>query len=402
MHILFLSISSAVSNIHNRGIYPDLMRYFAKQGHEVYIVCPFERRTKTKTNLQEHDRVHILGVKTLNITKSNVIEKGLATLLIQHQFSTAINTYFRGVKFDLILYSTPPITFNKLIESLKKKYGAFTFLMLKDIFPQNAIDLQMMQKGLLYQFFRKKEEKLYQLSDFIGCMSPANVQYVIQNNPYLNQHKIGLCPNAIEVKNRTINNKNEVLKKYGIPKDATLFLYGGNLGLPQGLHHLIDVFNVVKNNHKAYFLVVGGGSHAYLIENWIKQHSPQNIQYRKMMERSEYDELEACFDVGMIFLDPRFTIPNFPSRMLSYLECKMPLLIASDPNTDIGAIAEHHHFGKKALSHDVSNIIQHINKFIENKEERKMMGENGYQFLLNNYHVSTAYEAIISAIKIKK
>ena len=51
MKILFLSISTAVSNINNRGIYPDLLRYIAKQGHEVYIICPVERRTKKKTNL---------------------------------------------------------------------------------------------------------------------------------------------------------------------------------------------------------------------------------------------------------------------------------------------------------------------------------------------------------------
>ena len=94
--------------------------------------------------------------------------------------------YFADIKFDLILYSTPPITFYKAIEYVKKRDGAKTYLLLKDIFPQNAVDLGMMSKtglkGLIYKYFRKKEKKLYAISDKIGCMSQANVDYVLKHN----------------------------------------------------------------------------------------------------------------------------------------------------------------------------------------------------------------------------
>jgi aspartate 1-decarboxylase len=54
--------------------------------------------------------------------------------------------------------------------------------MLKDIFPQNAVDLGMIKttgiKSLLYKYFRRKEKGLYFISDRIGCMSQANVDYV--------------------------------------------------------------------------------------------------------------------------------------------------------------------------------------------------------------------------------
>ena len=45
-------------------------------------------------------------------------------------------------------------------------------------------------------------------------------------------------------------------------------------------------------------------------------------------------------DVGLIFLDKRFTIPNFPSRLLSYMQASMPVLAATDVNTDIGKVIE--------------------------------------------------------------
>ena len=53
MKILFLSVSTAVSNINNRGIYPDLLREFVAKGHEIYIVCPSERRYKKKQIIQQ-------------------------------------------------------------------------------------------------------------------------------------------------------------------------------------------------------------------------------------------------------------------------------------------------------------------------------------------------------------
>jgi glycosyltransferase involved in cell wall biosynthesis len=400
MKVLFLSISTAVSNLNNRGIYPDLLRYIAKQGHEVYIVCPFERKSKKKTSLTVSQNVHILGVKTLNITKSNLIEKLLATLLIQRQFEEGIEKYFSDIKFDLIFYATPPITFNSLIKKIKSKHKSNTYLMLKDIFPQNAIDLGMMRKNwLLHRYFERKEKDLYQVSDFIGCMSPANISYLARNHEYIDINKLVLCPNAIDVINRGIADSNSILKKYNIPANTTVFLYGGNLGAPQGISNLVRVLEKHINREDIFFLIVGSGNKSFIVSGYIETNKPNNVLYLPMLARDEYDKLEACCDVGMIFLDHRFTIPNFPSRMLSYLECKLPLLIAADESTDIGKIAEDNTFGLFSLSNDVDNICSQINFYIDKKEQRLKMGANGYDYLMKNYHVSLAYNSIFNSLK---
>ena len=173
MNILFLTLSRIV-DINARGIYTDLIREFVRHGHSFYVVKPNERSLGRPTELTESCGVRILGVRTLNIQKTNVVEKGIGTLLLERQYYRAIKKYFKDIKFDLILYSTPPITFNKVIASLKSLYGARTYLLLKDIFPQNAVDLGMFPAGsLFHRFFRAKERRLYALSDMIGCMSPA-------------------------------------------------------------------------------------------------------------------------------------------------------------------------------------------------------------------------------------
>lgn len=234
MNILFLTLSR-ISDISERGIYTDLMREFIRNGHSVYIVVPAERRFHQPAGVMENSGAKILKVKTLDIQKANLIEKGIGTLLLEYQYQQAIERFWKDVRFDLILYSTPPITFNKVIASLKTRYGAKTYLLLKDIFPQNAVDLGMFsKKSLFYKLFRRKEEKLYELSDYIGCVSPANVEYVLKHNPSLNPDKVEICPNSMELRNddEFLIDREALLDKLNIPINKCLFVYGGGFRTP--------------------------------------------------------------------------------------------------------------------------------------------------------------------------
>ena len=107
MNILFLTMSSGMEKIEASGIYTDLMRKFRDEGHQVYIMYPRERKLGKPTELKEGNGVHSLGVKTLNVTKTNVIEKGVGQLSLESLFKSALKKYFGKVKFDVILYSTP-------------------------------------------------------------------------------------------------------------------------------------------------------------------------------------------------------------------------------------------------------------------------------------------------------
>ena len=133
MNIIFLTLVR-ITDIEERGIYQDLMRKFRDEGHNVYIVTSAERRLGQETSLMDSHGVKILNVKTLNVQKTNIVEKGIGTLLIESQYKAAIKKYLGNVKFDLITYSTPPITFTNVVKYLKKKNPkAISYLQLKGI-----------------------------------------------------------------------------------------------------------------------------------------------------------------------------------------------------------------------------------------------------------------------------
>ncbi len=399
MNVLFLTLSR-ISTLNDAGIYTDLLRQFALHGDNVYVVRPTERRFGESTHLIHENSTTILAIRTLNIQKTNIVEKGIATILLGWQYRRAIANYFSGVHFDLVLYSTPPITFNGIVRHIKQRDGALSYLLLKDIFPQNAVDLSMFSKqSLFYRYFRHKEKQLYMVSDYIGCMSPANVAYTLRNNTFIDPYKVEVCPNSIEICREPEVDKKTIRIKYKLPLDKRIFVYGGNLGKPQGIDFLIEALISNTSNNDAFFLIVGGGTEYTKLAGWFDTYKPTNARLIASLPAAEYENLMSACDVGMILLDKRFTIPNYPSRLLSYLKRSMPILLATDANTDIGKIAVENGYGLWSESGDVDHFNANLIKFIQMPDnELSAMGNRGFSFLVDNYDVKTSYQTIVNHI----
>jgi glycosyltransferase involved in cell wall biosynthesis len=395
MKILFLSLLD-FETIEEHNIYTDLLREFRKEKHELYIVSPVERRKKKKTYVIQEDGCKILKLCIGNIQKTNYFEKGFSLLRLQGQFIKGITTYFSDVKIDLILYATPPITFSKVVAYIKKRDQAISYLLLKDIWPQGIVDLGVIsKKGLIYRYFRKKEKDMYKVSDYIGCMSLANVRYILEENSFLKADKVEVCPNSIEpvlLQEISELNINQMKKKYEIPQNKTIFLYGGNLGRPQGLDFLLQIIEKCEDN-EAFFLIVGDGTEYERIDNYLKSIKAENVRLIKYLPKTEFEKLVQISDVGLVFLDRRFTVPNIPSRILSYMQAGIPILAATDLATDLREIIENNEMGYWCENGDLQMFFSDMKKLKEIKK-RKKMGENGRKCLEEKYSVAKGYQII--------
>ncbi|MFA5973311.1 MAG: glycosyltransferase family 4 protein [Lentimicrobiaceae bacterium] len=398
MNVLFLTIAFPQSFDH-RNIHSDLMEEFAVNGHTVFVVCSRERRHGKKSELEESMGVKVLRLKTLNITSTtNWIEKGLAMVLLPYIMIKGIKKFFPGTDFDLVLYSTPPITYDKVIKYLKRKYNPLTYLLLKDITPQNAVDLGVLNKGsLIWEYFRREEKLLYTLSDFIGCMSPANVKYLLNNNPQIPPAKVEICANSMRIRELEVLTDKDLLKtKYGIPTDKTVILYGGNLGKPQGISFLLDVLKANKGNSSIYFIIIGNGTEFNAIKEHIKYNNYSNVGLQDYIPKKEYNDILQISDIGLLFLDKRFTFPNFPTRVLDYMEYSLPIISATDAVTDIGSIIESNDCGFGVLHGDIDSFQKRLQTLLAEEALRKQMGNNARALFEKDYTTFKAYQTIIN------
>ena len=400
MNILFLTMVNISDLKEKQNIYADLCREFVRRGDRVHVVCPDESGAETSF-VPYIQGSGVLRVSTGRLQKTSLIRKGIATLMLGWQFKRAIQKHLNGNKYDLILYSTPPITLVDIVRYIKKRDGARAYLLLKDIFPQNAVDLGMMTKrGLkapVYHYFRYMEKQLYALSDHIGCMSAANMRYLIEHEPQLCAEKIHVCPNCFEPDTVFLSEKEKLAlrRRYGLPEDKTVFIYGGNIGRPQGVPFIIECMRAVKDHPDSYFVICGSGTEYGVLEAYARSAQQENLMLIPGLPRAEYEQFVGCCDVGLIFLDYRFTIPNFPSRLLSYMQKSMPVIACTDEVSDVGAVAEDGGFGLRCPSNDPQQFIQAVEHMC--RAELKQMGATAAEYLKTHYSVETCADIIYRA-----
>ncbi len=404
MNILFLTLAK-ISSLEDSMMYMDLLREFSKNGYNVYAVTPIEKRDHKSIFVEKKENIELLHVNIGNYFNTGMIRKGITLLTLEHDYIRAINKKYRDVHFEFILYTTPPISFNRVVSYIKKRDNAKTYLLLKDIFPQNAVDMGMLKingiKGLIYKYFRRKEKQLYAVSDMIGCMSDANVQYIIKHNPEINKNKVKVCPNAISPTARKVSDekKTAIREKYGIPLNKRVFVYGGNLGRPQGIDFLIKCLMKVRDREDCFFFIVGSGTEYKKLQCFIENTGEGNIKLIKSLPKADYETMIGACDVGLIFLDHRFTIPNFPSRLLSYMQAELPVLACTDRNTDIGKIIVESGFGWWCESNDADKFKDKVEEILKSDCQNK--GKVGYQYMMEHYTVRKIFEIIEVNIKAR-
>lgn len=402
--ILFLTSDYPENSKGN--LYVDLVDEFVRNGHQIDVITPIERRYNQKTKFIQKENLNILKVKSLNLRgKVSLIEKGIATLYMGYLYNYVIDKYFRNTKYDMVICATLPITYAPVMRKLKRKYRTLTYLLHKDFFPQSAIDLEIMNKNAMsYRLFRLIEKDLYKSSDIIGVMSKKNVDFITNDNPKLNPNKIEICPNSIvpvsiDIINEMKVNRNIIRKKYKIPKDSIVFIYGGNISRAQGIEFISEVIKRFNECNNAYLLFVGSGNEFEKLKETIDKNNCENVKIIKKLSKLHYDELLAACDVGLVFLDEKFTIANIPSRTLSHMNMGQPILAATDAYTDFKEIILENKIGMWIESNNVNGFLRNVKKLTVSFELRKRLGENGRKYLLNNCNVSLSYEIIADHLK---
>ena len=397
MNILFFS--TVHIDIEDRSsLYGGLLRFFIEKGHKVCAVSPIERKNGQRTYLRQGESYEHLFVRSLNIFETSKVEKGLSYIALEYLFRRVIAKYWRERHFDLILYPTPPPIFSHLIGWCKKRYsGSISYMMLKDIFPQNAVDLGMMSPGgVTHRFFKKLELATMHASDYIGCMSPANVEYVRAHYPSLPPSRIEICPNtSFPTTLQESHDSQEIRCQLGLPIDTVLFVYGGNLGKPQGIPHLLDCIRACQGK-EAHFVIIGKGTEYGLVDHYILEHNLSNATLMPHLPVEKYNHLLSACDVGLISLDGRFTFPNFPSRLLGYQGIGLPILAVTDHVSDVGQIIEQNGFGKWCPADSIDAFSMAVDLFIANKDQLPKWGASGHRYMLDYYTHEVAYNTIMS------
>lgn len=382
-----------IDNINESGIYSDLISKFVSQGYETTIICPIERRYGLRSRIINSNGAKIIQFKSLNIQKTNIFEKTIATFLVEFFFIRSFLKNCKNEVFDIGLFTTPPIFITNFIKILNKKRVKVKYLLLKDIFPQNALDLNITNKYSPFYFYsRFIEKKLYKKIDFIGCMSKANLNYILEHNK-IEKYKLEINPNTINI--------SKYPKKIGFKKNDKKFnlIYGGNLGRPQDPILISRFISKIELLDNVSFKIFGNGTEFKYLENYISKNNINKTQISNNLSKNSYfEELEKA-DLGLIFLNEKFTIPNYPSRLLDYLYFDLFIVSNTDIKTDITDFINKENVGKCFYGiQDLDKMISEIKKIKNNPTYFKSFSQNSYKALVKNFNIDVSFELIKNKI----
>lgn len=396
MKVLFLFLNLPDLEKDN-NLYGDLALEFADRGHEVFAATLLEARNRKKTCETRQKGIRILRVRSADLFNVGFVKKGFSLIALQRKFEKAIAKYWNGLEFDLVIYPTPPISFLGVVRWLRKRSRCRTYLILRDIFPQNAVDVGILGKGLIYRYFRSMEKRLYSASDRIGCMSPKNVEYVLGHNT-LRPEKVGLLPNWRRIRDLSSLTGRDFRAELGLGR-RIVAVFGGVIGIAQELDFLLELAKLYRDSDKVCFLIIGDGNRYGSISETVQRESLSNVIMRKKVPSNEFAALLKDCDIGLINLDRRFTIPNFPSKVLDYFEAALPVLAATDPSTDFGRLLDDAGAGLHSLTGDLESYRRHFETLISDPQLRSRLGANGRRYLESHLTVNRAYRTIMDSAR---
>lgn len=399
MRILFLTLYP-FENLTDGYIAADLACELIKKNINLTVITPTLNVKERKSKIIIKDDYKHIYIASGPIQKVNPIKKALGLFKLD---LLTIKYLKLEKQYDLIITMVSHCAFYSAVKYLKKRDNCIIYNLVKDIFPDNVVDLKLLKNNsIIYKKLKRKEQRYYKISDYLGVLSPANKNYLLAHNPFLIKEKVEINPNSIIPRDLLISDqeKKDIMRNFNIPNDKVILLYGGNLGIPQGIDFLLDCMLENEKQESGFFLIIGDGTEYEKIESFINKYKLKNSALYHSVKQDLFRKITSIADIGLVFLNKNFTVPNFPSRMLSYMEVRKPILFAVDSATDCGIIAEENNFGFNCLNGDLDCFFNVLKKLINNNILRNDYGNNAYNYLCKEFTAKKSVEIILSHLEM--
>ncbi len=320
----------------------DLSIEFARQGHEITMMVASPELDASYA-IETWNGVQVVRLKTPRTKDIGYVHRTIGEFLMPFSMLRNLRKSPLGKqKWDGIVWYSPTIFLGPIVSALKKASGCKSYLIIRDIFPEWAVDMGLMGRGLPYRFFKAVANYQYSVADIIGIQTPGNRTYFTD---WLKRSKgrIEVLQNWLSdapVRGCSIKVGETVLA------GRKIFVYAGNMGIAQGMGVLLDLAEQLRERSDIGFLFVGRGSDSQKLRNDAKNRALDNVVFFDEIEPDEIPGLYAQCDIGLVALDPRHRTHNIPGKFLSYMQSGLPVLASVNHGNDIVDLIESEKVGR--------------------------------------------------------
>ena len=332
----------------------DLSWEFARQGHQLTVLLPASDLDRD-WELQNADGVEVLRLRAPRTKDIGYVRRTLGELLMPFAMLRNLRkSPLARQKWDGVVWYAPSIFHGPLARALKRASGCKGYLIIRDIFPEWAVDMGLMGRGLPYRFFDAVARYQYSVADVIGVQTPGNLAYFEKWRQQPGR--------TLEVLQNWLGEPAK--KPCAIRVDATLlagrkvFVYAGNMGVAQGMDRVLDLAERLLHRPDVGFLFVGRGSDAARLKTTAQARGLSNVVFFDEIDPDEIPDLYAQCSVGIVALDPRHQSHNIPGKFLTYMQSGLPVLANVNAGNDLAALIRREQVGQVCENNDVEQLAR--------------------------------------------
>jgi glycosyltransferase involved in cell wall biosynthesis len=353
MRIAFISVyftptrNSAAVQMH------DLVAEVLRQGHKPTVFVPIADMDEPFRHTVI-DGIDVVHLKSPQFQDLSYLWRTLNEAVMPwYMRKNLANSPFADAQWDKIVWYSPSIFLAPFVAYMKNKSGCRSYMIIRDVFPEWALDIGLIRKGIPYWIFRAIAAYQNSVADIIGVQAPGELPYfsdrikpdqsveVLQN--WLSEPVYGSC--SIDVSKTHLAGRK-------------ILVYAGNIGAAQGADTMFTLVQSLKEHENIGFLFVGRGSDKLRLEKAVHDDNLNNVMFHSEIDPSEIPGLYAQCHAGIVILDPRHTTHNIPGKFISYMRCGLPVLASINHGNDLNGIIRDNNVGEISKDNTVDSLRQ--------------------------------------------
>ena len=374
----------------------DLVYQLAREGHEIVVLFP-DPSIQKPIEIESDGAVKVVRIRIGEIRDIGYIRRLTNEILMPFVMKWRLSkSSISVVDFDAIICHAPSIFFAPLIKHLKASSGSKCYLILRDIFPQWALDLGVIKPGLVFHFLDWVAKSQYEVADMIGVQSESNLPF-ISGLKTASDKPIEVLYNWIAP---STNKGCSLSVKETALAGRKIFVYAGNMGVAQGMDALIDLVQENRNRTDIGFLFIGRGNQFDRICAIKESNSLTNLEIFDEIDSEDIPGLFAQCDFGIVALDKRHKTHNIPGKVMSYLQNGLPIFALLNEGNDLIALIEHYQTGVACVGNSTSAMQEALDQLIQNASSDKYIQQRCRDMAQEVFAPEVATNKIIAGFKM--
>lgn len=372
----------------------DLSREFARQGHELTVLLPSWEQAEA-WRLEEVDGVQVLRLKSPRTKDINYVQRTLAEFWMPFAMRRSLAASpMKDQRWDGVIWYAPSIFHGPLANHLKRQSACPGYLIIRDIFPEWAVDMGLMGRGLPYRLFSAVARYQYSVADVIGVQTDGNRSYFAEWTQRPGK-RLEVLQNWLGPAAQT---PCSIRLSEGPLGGRKVFVYAGNMGVAQGMDVLIDLAEHLRSREDVGFLFVGRGSEAKRLAALATSRGLGNVLFHDEIHPDEIPGLYAQCHIGLVALDQRHRTHNIPGKFLTYMQSGLPVLARVNPGNDLVQLIQQEAVGRACETSDVLSLKNEAERLLGDIEDQQDFSARCRNLFANRFSATSAVAQIVAAL----